>query len=584
MTRSSLKAIVSSNAAWSVTLALVVLSTGTLPAAQAPRGTTAVAAAAEARDIARVRTLLQEGADVNSAQGDGTTALHWAALRGDTELAAMLLAAGANTRATSRLGAYTPLHLASEAGAAEVIDRLVRAGADVSARTSTGATPLMLAAKSGVRDAVGRLIDHGADLNATETAHAETALMFAAAADRGDVVELLIERGANTRATSTVVDLAALTAAPGEDALQSSRPPGGQGRPGGESAPAAAPARVETPGLTRPFRYNELIGRQGGLTALHFAARQGSARAVEALVRGGADVNLVSPADQSTPLLLATINGQFDIARGLIEKGARVDLASDAGATPLYAAINVYWAPKAFYPQPRAHLQQRTSYLELMQILLDKGADPNARLQRKLWYSSYNFDVLRVEEIGATPFWRAAYASDIDAMRLLVRYGADPHVPTSRPAGRTTRGDAGQQAAIEDRSGLPPVPVGGPGIPPLQAAAGAGYGEGFAGNAHRFAPSGMLAAVKYLVEEHGADVNAEDYDGNVALHHAAARGDVEMILYLIEHGADPKKINREGRSTADMANGPVQRVQPYPEALSLLVKLGAVNHNKCVSC
>jgi ankyrin repeat protein len=142
----------------------------------------------------------------------------------------------------------------------------------------------------------------------------------------------------------------------------------------------------------------------------------------------------------------------------------------------------------------------------------------------------------------------------------------------------------GQLETVNDSSGRPAVPVGGPGIPPLQAAAGWGYGDGFAGNAHRFAPSGMMAAVKYLVEEIGADVNAEDYDGNTALHQAAARGDVEMILYLVAKGADPRIINRDGQSTADMANGPVQRIEPFPEARDLLIKLGARNSNKCVSC
>jgi ankyrin repeat protein len=94
----------------------------------------------------------------------------------------------------------------------------------------------------------------------------------------------------------------------------------------------------------------------------------------------------------------------------------------------------------------------------------------------------------------------------------------------------------------------------------------------------------MLAAVKYLVDELGADVNAEDHDGNTALHHAAARGDVAMILYLVSKGADPTRVNREGQSTADMANGPVQRVEPYPEARDLLLKLGAKSSGKCVSC
>ena len=128
------------------------------------------------------------------------------------------------------------------------------------------------------------------------------------------------------------------------------------------------------------------------------------------------------------------------------------------------------------------------------------------------------------------------------------------------------------------------MPTAGPDIPPLVAAAGAGYGEGFAANAHRFAPTGMLAAVKYLVDELHADVNLRDADGNTALHNAAARGDNEMIEYLVSKGADPKAVNRAGQTTVDMANGPVQRVQPYPETIKLLEKLGAKNNHKCVSC
>src|SRR5690606_35039253 len=112
-----------------------------------------------------------------------------------------------------------------------------------------------------------------------------------------------------------------------------------------------------------------------------------------------------------------------------------------------------------------------------------------------------NFDLLRVDDQGATPFWRAAYASDIEAMKLLVKYGADPTIPTAKPAVNDRFRQGGVRSADEsrDHSGLPPVPTGGPDIPPLLAASGAGYGEGFAGNAHRFAPTGMLAAVKYLV-------------------------------------------------------------------------------------
>ena len=131
---------------------------------------------------------------------------------------------------------------------------------------------------------------------------------------------------------------------------------------------------------------------------------------------------------------------------------------------------------------------------------------------------------------------------------------------------------------------MPPVPVAGPGVPPLHASAGAGYGEGFAGNSHRFAPGGMLAGVKYLVEVAGADVNSRDHEGNTALHSAAARGDLEMVKYLVEKGADVTLVNREGQTTADMANGPVQRVQPWPEVLKFLEALGAKNNHKCLSC
>ncbi len=552
-------------------------------------GAAPVAEAARARDREAVRTLLKQGGDVNGAQGDGMTALHWAASQSDVEITSMLLYAGANHRATTRLGGYTPLHLASQAGGASIITSLADAGADVNARTTTGATALMLAAASGHADAVSRLLDRGADVNATESTFGQTALMFAAARDRAAVVTLLMARGADAKIASKFTDLAALTAPaePDRQAAGQRQPAQGQGQPapaqentqGGAPAP---PRRTDVAGVTRAFRYNELIGSQGGLTALHFAARQGSAASVYALVGAGADINQPSPGDETTPLLIATINGHFDIAWYLLEKGANPNLASEAGATPLYAALNVQWAPKAAYPQPRAYLQQQHTYIDLVKALLDRGADPNARISRKIWYSSYNFDQSNVDEIGATPFWRAAYASDVDAMRLLVGRGADPAIPTMKPAGRSRLGDG--DGELQDVSGLAPLPPGGPGIPALQAIAGVGYGKGFAGNSHTYVPGGMMPAVKYLVEELHADVNAVDHEGNTVVHHAAARGDNEMIHYLVSKGADVTKVNRAGQTTVDLANGPVQRVQPFPETIALLEKLGAKNNHKCVSC
>jgi hypothetical protein len=240
------------------------------------------------------------------------------------------------------------------------------------------------------------------------------------------------------------------------------------------------------------------------------------------------------------------VNGQFDLAAMLLTRGADPNLTGENGVAPLYAAINLMWAPRAGYPQPRAQVNQQLGYLEFMKKLLDAGADPNQRVNKKVWYTNYNFDQSGVDEVGATPFWRAAYGADVEAMKLLASYGADPSIPTMKPAERPETGDAGRRES-RDVSRQAPIPYGGPGVPPLLAAAGVGYGEGFAGNSHRHAPGGMLAAVKYLIEELGADVNARDHEGNNAIHHAASRGDLEMIQYLVSKGADRRPSTAKGR-------------------------------------
>ena len=577
--------------------------------------------AARRGDTDAVISLLDRGADVNAAQGDGMTALHWAAKRGSLEMAEVLLSSGARVDEVTRIGQHSPLHLASSGGHAPVVRRLLEAGADANAGTATGATALHFAAGSGSAESVDALVAHGATVDAREAAWEQTPLMWAAAYNRRDAASALLAGGADFSLTSGVEDLIERGKKDREERERRQERLEAQGvtfaidpqdtrrkqleeeeREKAKQQNAQAALDDEKAETTeneeaaeyeaveeeekKPLSYDELIGAKGGLTPLHFAVRQGNWDLALALLEAGADINRATVGDHTSPLLMATLNGHFDVAIELLERGADPMIASGAGATPLYGAIHRQWAAEASYPQPRAHLQQQTTYLELMEALLRAGADPDVRLLKTLWYEEYNFKRLFVETPGATTFWRAAWATDVPAMRLLISYGADPHIPTAKPFdGPTPLDIVGGYGNVDssDQSGLEPVPVGGPGIYPIHAAAGIGHSTGF-GFAHQHAPGGWLPAIEFLVEEVGVDPNSRDYQGFNAVHHAAARGDVEVIRYLVEQGADVTAVSRRGQTTADMANGPVQRVPPYPEALRLLESLGAKNNHNCVSC
>ena len=587
---------------WGFTAALCAAPALLVVLAAAPADAP-VADAASRGDVEAVRGLLQRGVDVQTAQADGMTALHWAAMRSDVELAETLIYAGAHLEATTRIGQHTPLHVASRSGQPGVLRALLEAGADPHALTASGATALHLAAGAGSGEAVAVLIDHGADIDARENTWGQTPLMFAAAANRFGPVNVLMERGANLETATRVVDLPDLDAEDRAaayrrqevlDGFRAAAPPHEQTgwQPTAAQVQAAIraarqvqafpeTAKEDSDGrrLSRgtPRDYTERVGKQGGLTALLHAARQGHIDVALALVYAGADIDRVS-GDGTSPLQIATMNGHFDLAMRLIERGADPNVATDGGATPLFAALNLQWAPRARYPQPRAHDQQEATYLDVMEGLLEAGANPNVRTNNHLWYMSYNHCCSESVD-GATPFWRAAYATDVAAMKLLMAHGADPNIPTRAPEPRRRRDDN-----FPDPSGLPPAVPGGPGVWPLHAASGVGYGEGFESNAHRHVPDGWLPSVKYLIEEVGVDVNARDHDGYNALHHAAARGDTELVRYLVEKGADVLAISRRGQTTADMANGPYQRTLPFPETLGYLEGLGAVNNDNCVSC
>jgi ankyrin repeat protein len=555
----------------------------------------AVADAAMRGDLARVTALIASRADVNLAQGDGMTALHWAARRAQAEMADALLAAGADVKAVTRLGGYTPLHLATQEGSDAVVRALLARGANAGAVTTTGAVPLHFAAASGNAAAVSLLLERGADPNAKEPQWGQTPLMFAAAAGRTEAVKRLVRGGADVAITGRVIDISARNRDDSAEsrarnariaAIQKQR---AAERAAAGLAPITGAARAARPSADNdagnepePLGYADLVGAHGGLTALLLAARDGHAETTLALIDSGANIDQLSAADRTSPLLMATINGHFDLAKQLLDRGANVRLVSDGGATPLYGVLNMQWAPKARHPQPADYMQQQIGYLDLMEALLKAGVDVNARLSKSLWYTTYNRDLLGVDRTGATAFWLAAYTLDLPAMKLLLRYGADPNVRTSKVPERYEEG--GPDPNAPDKSGLPPVPWGGPAVAPIHAASGVGYGLGFAGNTHRHAPDGWIPAVRFLVEELGADVNARDHNGYTPMHHAAARGDNDLIRYLVSKGGDPKAVARSGQTTIDMANGPVQRIQPFPETITLLESLGAVNNHRCVSC
>lgn len=505
--------------------------------------------AAQQRDAAAVSALLKQGVDVNSAAGDGTTALHWAANNGDIEMTRQLIAAGANVNAASRIGAMTPLYMASRQGHAAVIETLLKAGANAKDANANGTTVLMIAAGAGNAEAVRVLLDNGADINAADNTNGQTALMFAAALNRTEVIKALLGRGAVPNLTTKVFSLVR-TPKPPADAPAGAN----QAQPQGQQNQAAA--QQNRRGGTNPTVI-------GGLTALHFAAREGQMDAIRALITGGANVNTVAAGDHTSPITTALINGHIDIAKVLLEHGADPNIGNIDGLTPLYAAIDIRWRNNAWYPQPSIE-QEQTNYLDFMKALLDRGANVNARLSKKLWYRKFRYSDDWVDPNGATAFWRAAQANDIAAMRLLAAHGANPSIPTVR------------------------------GVTPLMVAAGLGFEY----QTTNIMPDARLEAARYLVDELSLDVNARDEQHYTTLHGAAYVGDNEVIKYLVAQGGDVKARSKgrlegtsnlqevglgKGDTVADMANGPREKSLLHSKTVALLEAMGSENSHDCRS-
>jgi ankyrin repeat protein len=349
--------------------------------------------AAKSGDIAAVRALLP-AVDVNAAQDDGTTALHWAVHRDDLAMVDLLLKEKANVKAANRYG-ITPIALAATNGSARVVERLLNAGASANEHVGDGETVLMAAARSGHADAVTLLLARGADVNARDTFSAQTALMWAASRANVPVIKALIEAGADVNAKTP-----------------------------------AKPRRH--PNDQAPFTKALDAGGQSGYTwqpldptafsALLFAVREGHIDAVKALLDGGADVNEML-SDGMAPLLLAVTNAHYELAAYLIDRGADPN-ANATGWTALHQAVRNRRINTRFYiaPVPTG----RMSNLDLIKKLLESGARTNMRMWRDgMWAGRTRFNAL-----GATPFLIAAKIGDLEVMKLLVANGADAKIAT----------------------------------------------------------------------------------------------------------------------------------------------------------
>jgi ankyrin repeat protein len=332
------------------------------------------------RNLQSVRALIKQRLDVNAAQGDGSTPVHWAARVDDVQIADALIRAGARAN-TANSNGMTPLHLACMNRSDVMVDRLLAAGADANAVTLNGEAVLMTCARTGNAKAVKALLVHGARPNATESAHNQTALMWAAAQNHPDVVRLLIEAGGDLRARSRIYPVNVV----GEDTQRAGR---------------------------EELTYTVLAG---GMTPLLFAARAGDTESARLMIAAGADPNDRLP-DGTSALVLAAYSNRTATAALLLEKGADPNDMS-TGFTALHAAV-------------------LRSDATLVKALLAHGAKPDVRIikgtPKRRDGEDYN---LQAPVIGATPFLLAARFLEADILRALKAGGAD--LTATMPDGNT---------------------------------------------------------------------------------------------------------------------------------------------------
>jgi ankyrin repeat protein len=444
--------------------------------------------------------LIRAGADVNAAQGDGTTPLHWATYKIDAALAKLLLEHGAKPDVVNNYGS-SPLAEAVKTGATGLVELLLDAGADAEAPNQDGQTALMLAARAGALDVAELLVRHGADVNAREAWRGQTALMWAADANFPELAEFLLANGADVHVRALANDWEA----------QITSEPRAQYRP------------------------------TGGLTPLLYAARSGCTGCAQAMLEAGVDIDQPNP-DGVTPLMVAIDNFRFDTAKVLLERGANPHSWDWWGRTPLYVAVDMNSYNSRFGAEAAS---MGTTAIDIVRMLLDAGVNPNSQLNMHRPSRGGNIgrfvdDLLTT---GATPLLRAAIGHDVEAVRLLLEHGALVDLPNVMGV-TPFMGAAGMGVSVRDRRLNLGNDVETRVIATLELLRAAGADV----NARVTDIDGRTARIARIS-------TMSEREGQTALYGAVKFGWTRVVKYLLEHGAQVDVVDMLGKSPLDVALG-----------------------------
>jgi ankyrin repeat protein len=455
--------------------------------------------AAKEGDLQTVRALIAKRVNVNEHARDGSTALLWAAYHSDIEMTRALVGAGAAVNLPNHYG-VTPLLQASRAGDAQMIATLLKAGADLAVTHPDGQTPLMAVARTGHLDAVKLLLEANANVNAADSFQQETALMWAATEGHTDVVKALLAAGADANRKAHINGI--------DERKHGDHP-------------------------------------TGGFTALMFAARNGHEDVVTALMKGGADPK-VTNGDGLTATMVAIVNDRFDLAKKMI------DLGADPNDGSLYFAVDMHDATTDMRAHDgsrlRAEHPNTLTSLDLIKLLLDKGADPNKPFQGQL----HSTTLCCAPEINSSPFYRAAIASDVDVLKLMLAKGAK--VEWS-PAEVKKEGGRGGGRGVNANVGKTPMMITMTGGRGAAFAAGPGFDRIGPPPFREASNRDPLEATKVLLAA-GADPNAKAPDGSTLLHQAVTARQVPIIKALVAAGAKLDSVNKENLTPLLLAEKP----------------------------